>query len=101
MLTYSVTPDKRISMGNKIMVLGSIAFDSSYPTGGESFDRTQLVLRDLDSIIFEDSGVFSFQYDYTNNKVKVFTAAAAPKAEVADTTDLSSLTVIRFRAIGV
>ena len=48
--------------------IGTLAFDSSYPLGGESltFDH------ELKHIEIEPQGGYTFEYDHTNKKVKVF-----------------------------
>lgn len=144
--TYD-TPDPHRIMPNYRIITGSIAFDSSYPTGGESMDLTGKFAT-LELVLFESNSGYLFQYDYTNKKVKVFTptnqhlhtitvaggeagtvfvgiasdandaalskteatartgitgvqnASAAAGAEVANTTDLSALTDVRFVAYG-
>ena len=69
-------------------VQGKLTFDSSYPTGGELLAPSDLGLDDIDHLnVMLLSGAFPV-WDKTNDKLKVFTAAGA---EVANTTDLSSL----------
>lgn len=121
---------------NKRTVRGTIAFDSSYPTGGEPLAARDIGLLVVDDIRFQDNGFrLLYDYDYTNSKVRVFypTGGAAPAAlgapsvavpsgatavtssaaqpdltetggqgvEVANGTNLSTVTGIRFRAEGV
>ena len=89
-----------LTKGGKIMQ-GSVALDSSYPTGGESVEfpfTPQIVLA-------EPSAGYIFQYDYTNEKLKAYYAdydAAADGAliEVANAVNLSALDDIRVLAIG-
>lgn len=128
-LTYSLE-------GSKNVARGTIAFDSSYPTGGESLTAANVGLKTIERITFEDVAGFSFTYDYTNAKVLakcpgVVTGAAGSgtlddfpmsgvgataasvgmtagnattrfggQVEVASTEDLSTLTGVRFEAIG-
>lgn len=80
---------------------GSVAFDSSYPTGGESIS---LPFTPVLVIIAPTSG-YVFEWDYDNNKIKAFYAdydavADGVLIEVADTTDLSALDDVRFVAFG-
>lgn len=53
---------------------GSIAFDSSYPAGGEAAtDISKYFLSGrLYQLRCEQSGGYGFEYDKTNNKIKVF-----------------------------
>ena len=138
---------------NYKLITGSIAFDSSYPTGGEAMDLSNQIPTDLHMVTFENKAGYSFEYDYTNKKVKAFTpngahshdikiddddnaatagvavyfdedaaaqedrlkfvsptdtdgtgvtqdSTAAVAAEVANATDLSALTDVRFMAVG-
>lgn len=52
----------------------TVAFDSSYPTGGESLTPADFGLRVIDMILIEPKNGFEFEYDYTNSLVKVFKA---------------------------
>ena len=70
---------QRIGHGHH-MICGSIALDSSYAFGGEDvasylIDTSGGKFKRLDQVIIEPRGGFSFEYDYTNNKVKVFSPA--------------------------
>ena len=78
---------------------GSFAFSNSYTTGGESLDLSSF-LRRVDLVLFEEvsvAGATLIAYDYTNKKVKAFTAAGT---EVSAATNLSTITV-RFIAFGL
>lgn len=85
---------------------GSIAFDSSYPTGGESLTAADL---GLDSILFarfEPTSGYLFNYDLGNSKVLAWYSdsdgvADGPLAQVPDTTDLAALTTVNFWVVGV
>ena len=129
--THRITPDLMI-------VTGTIAFDSSYPTGGEELDLSPSKFTTLKLVLISNRLGYVFEYDYTNEKVKAFRpyitvangsiatnteigleldaddsflvkASAADKSgitgcmleEVTATTDLSSLTGVRFLAMGV
>jgi hypothetical protein len=99
----ALTITRQDLFGNSRIVIGSFAFDSSYPTNGEACDPGlgTVNLAICDSCV---SG-YVFQYDYANKKIKAFYAdydAVADGAliEVADTTDLSALTSVRMIFIG-
>ena len=85
------------------MMIGSIDFDSSYPTGGEALDLSG----DFDTLhlVFFEAAPIICKYDYTNKKVLAYWfdydgSADAIAIQVADTTDLSAQTGIKFIAWG-
>ena len=84
---------------------GTIDFGASYPTGGESLTPANLNLQDINHIDISSKNGYLFEYDYANKKVKVLyfdydAAADGAAIEVANGTDLSALTGVRFRAYG-
>lgn len=89
------------SVGNRYQSVSTIAFDSSYATGGEALTVAQLGLSDDGEVHIEvhPSAGYVFEYDHTNNKVKAYwvdtTTDGAKMAEVASTTDLSGVTAAR------
>jgi hypothetical protein len=127
------------SIGNRTFVTGTIAFDSSYPTGGESLAAADLGLAKIDFIQVSPKG-FLFEYDYTNSLLLVksqgyahgtggsvttddypitagpgvtsgisiqattgagaVTANLGPLVETFSTDDLSTVTGVRFFAVG-
>lgn len=77
-MTISVTNSEYSVFGNKAIVLADVAFDSSYPTEGESFNpETLFGLHDMSLALFESKQGYAFQYDYSNKKIKVFAQAPA------------------------
>lgn len=86
-------------------VLFNLAFDSSYPTGGEALTPNNLGMEQIVMLIIQCQGGYSFEYDISNQKVKAYwvdtTVDGAPQAEVANTTDLSGVTGVQCLAIGV
>lgn len=85
-----------------------IAFDNSYPTGGEpfdaaaevrskgNFDKTPTVI----GVMIESKGGYVFTYDRANAKILAYygdydPAAAAPLAEVPNETNLAAVTGVR------
>lgn len=87
------------------VVTGTIAFDSSYPTGGEATTAISGHFTELLGVLFEHEDGYTFKYDYTNNKILAYwvdtSVDGAAQAEVADTTDLSGVTALRFFAWGI
>ena len=82
------------------IVTGVYAFDNSYPTGGEDisaiFSEFQQVLGMLveQPITGAQTGKF-VKVDYTNKKLQLFTNAS-PAVEVANASDQSAITALRF-----
>ena len=81
------------------LVAADITFDNSYPTGGEALTPADLGLRDILSVAAEQKGVVSrlCEYDYTTQKLKLFTALST---EAANASDQSTITV-RVLALGM
>lgn len=104
-LTVTLTGDWMESQGNRRAVEATIAFDSSYPTGGESLTAANLGLGVVTHVDVQSKGGYVFAYDYTNSKVLAYveedTAAGGPLPEVADTTSLAAVTGVRVRAVGI
>ena len=92
---YGMNDVKNMGFGMNL-VTGSFDFDSSYPSGGEDFDLSNYFHKDIVQVQFEAKNGYVFEYDKANDKVIAYTAGS----EVADTTDLSSLTDVKFIAIG-
>jgi hypothetical protein len=59
-------------VGNRRQTIATIAFDSSYPTGGEPLTARNIGLGIVDSVEIPSAAGYLFEYDYTNSKVKVF-----------------------------
>lgn len=66
------------SSRGKGVITGTIAFDSSYPTGGESLSGITAYFKDLESIVFESQSGYAFEFDETNDKVKVYLPSGTP-----------------------
>jgi hypothetical protein len=89
--------------GTAKMYVGTIAFDASYPTGGEAIDLGSN--ERLDIVLCPNNTGYQFSWDAANQKLLVYVgdndnAADAPGAQVANTTDLSALTAVPFLAVG-
>ena len=50
---------------------GSIAFDSSYPTGGESANDITKYFNSCKNVMCEQKAGYLFEFDATNKKIKV------------------------------
>lgn len=96
-MALTITRDTVYVLGDRKAVNGSITFDSSYPTGGESLTGADLKLElGLTVMQFEQHPSRIAYYDYTNKKAVLYTALGT---EASDTSDQSSITV-RYRAVG-
>lgn len=88
-MALTITLDRkspaRINKGTRLSILtGTIAFDSSYPTGGEDFTGVSKYFRTLQSVILDNTSGYVFAYDETNKKVKVFLSSGTPAITVAN-----------------
>lgn len=84
---------------------GTIAFDSSYPTGGEALDGAGN--RKYSSVwVVGGTAGYSFSWDAANQKLIAYyadnnNASDGPQIQVPDTTDVASaLGAVKFCAIG-
>ena len=92
------------SIGNKPMrmVFGTIAFDNSYPTGGEAITLSTYFPGGIECVdVFPQAG-YVFVYDKANAKVIGYQSddAVDPLDQIGNTTDLSALTAVPFVAYG-
>jgi len=77
-MSITLSNKKYHVFGDLAAVIADVAFDSSYPYGGESFDSDQeLGMHNIEMLIPESKKGFSVSYDYSNNKFKVFKNAPA------------------------
>lgn len=97
-------PVKSRSPRRQILLTGSYAFDNSYPTGGEDISDIFNQFSSLLGLVIEhpffSAGTGKWvRIDYTAKKAMLFTNAATP-AEVANASDQSGATGLRFVAWG-
>lgn len=110
-MALSVSTNKPVLSGAYRQVSGTITFDSSYPTGGESLALSSLGMYCITELEVQNASstatnayVVSWNRSSTAPTLKVFqgdnaNAAAAPLIEVPNTTNLSAL-VCTFTATG-
>jgi hypothetical protein len=67
---YSLQALKNRNFG---IITGTITFDDSYPTGGESLDLSTK-MADLNVVFIEPTGGYVFTYDHSNKKVMAYYA---------------------------
>jgi len=63
------------NIGSKRMQMCDVTFDSSYITGGESFAAGDVRLSKIDRVIIEGKDGYVFDYDHTNEKIRVYAPA--------------------------
>jgi hypothetical protein len=71
-LTLTYTGDWSRVAGNQRVNTVSIAFDSSYASGGEALTARTLGLSTVTSVQAQAKSGYSFEYDYTNEKLMVY-----------------------------
>lgn len=74
-------------MGNLRWARCTVAFDSSYPTGGESFTPADLGMKTFDVVIIHQTSGLVFEYDYTNKKIKAYSQGVSVGAAGSATMD--------------
>lgn len=94
-------PDVPKSLG---MEVGTIAFDSSYPTNGESYDGIiGTSFREVTALFIPSFGGYLFEAVLgSTKKIKVRWSAASATVlpEITNATDLSALTAVPYIAFG-
>ncbi|MEM2125708.1 MAG: hypothetical protein QXQ53_04855 [Candidatus Methanosuratincola sp.] len=69
-MSLSITINDHTIFGNKRFVTFTIAFDSSYPTGGESLTAANLGLSSIDFLLVEPAHGLLFEYVHSTSKLK-------------------------------
>lgn len=76
----------------------NVTFDSSYPTGGEAFSTSDLGFGTVFYVEVLPTAGYVFEYVASTGKIKAYwvdtTTDGAAMAEVANTTNLSTVTAI-------
>lgn len=112
-MAAAVTITEKVSLGGTDnLYLGTIAMDSSYPTGGEVLDATTATPlpgpTKFKFLTVAQSGGYVAEFIPSSQKLKFYRqknpadagGADIPLPEVANAVDLSGLTAIPFMAIG-
>lgn len=86
-LTVTRTGDWTGYFGTLRYARATIAFDSSYPTGGESLTPADLGMKTIDLIQIHSKSGLVFEYDYTNKKVLAYSQGVTVGAAGAATMD--------------
>lgn len=93
------------SLGSLRAVVASVAFDNSYPTGGESIAASKFGLGKIEFLIAQSTGGYIFAWDNANSKLLAYygdnnNAADGPLIEVPNATDLAALTAVPVLVFG-
>lgn len=104
-LAYTVS-DSRV-VGTEREVRGTVAFDASYPTGGESLSGLAAAcgLSLVNDVKFFPHEGFVFEWDSANAKVLAYygdndNASDGALVQVPNTTDISAQAAVQFVAKG-
>jgi len=71
-MALTITIDDHSVLGSKRVVYGRIAFDTSYPTGGEALTANNIGLGMIDDICFTSNGRLGYIY-YTDTPLPATT----------------------------
>ncbi len=107
---FTLVKSRDLGNGNK-MVIGTLAFDDSYPTNGETVDLSSYFPGGTIDFVAADpvsAGGYVVGHDYGTaaaGKFKVFTgdydpAADSPLVECDNTANLAALTAVRVIVFG-
>jgi hypothetical protein len=69
--------------GNKRVITATLAFDASYPTGGEPLAAVDLGLSAIDFLFAECSNGYLFDYDHANAKMVVRNSVGTHTHDIA------------------
>lgn len=86
-MALTVTQKRYLDLGNSRGVIVNVAFDSSYPTGGEDLTPALLGLSQVDAFI-PVSGNPGYSFQFTGSKLLAFNGTT----QVTNATNLSTLT---------
>lgn len=83
-MALTISNHKTSVFGNKRTSTFDVAFDSSYPTGGEPLSLSNLGLSEVDIVLISQKSGYMLEYDYTNKKVLAYRSAGfTPAGTVA------------------
>lgn len=99
-MALTVTTSPGTVMGTKRVTSGTLALDSSYPTGGYTVTPRLFGLGVIDpgGLSFGQTTGLSLEYDASTGKVAVYQFG---KREVPNGFDLSASTGVSWTAIGI
>jgi len=89
-----------MGIGNRRMHRFEMAFDTSYPIGGETFPKGLVHLRDIDMMLISPRNGYLFEYDYAEDKVLVYNPRGAVTDSLVAEVDPGATTVVSNAANG-
>lgn len=99
-MAISITTKQPESFGSQSGAVGKFTLDSSYPTGGYSVTPGMFSLSLINSLLATTTSGYNLAYNYTTQKLMVFTAAGGGGfSEVSNGTNLSTV-VANYIVIG-
>ena len=105
-MALAITVNKEGVIGDLRYKVLTLAFDSSYPTGGESFTASDV---GMDFFHLVDLGMddgYHFKYDKSNEKILAYyddlsASTDAAQIQVANAVDLSATIDVQTFVIGI
>lgn len=103
-MAIAATTNLTSYFGDQKVVIGTIAFDSSYPTNGEAYTAATFGLKTLSGLFVFPYGGLTFEPIVSALKIKArwvdTSTDGAVLAEVVNTTDISAADLVPFIAFG-
>ena len=104
-MALTITVNKRGIIGDLRYADISLAWDSSYPTGGESLTPADAGFDSFHVVTAHQKSGYTFEMDYTNNKLLAYYydyngASDAVAIQVANAVDLSDVTSHKVFIVG-
>ncbi len=99
-MALTVTVNKRTVYGDQRVIYATVAFDNSYPTGGEAVDVSMFggQLTELtDAILLNSHNLAASRivvWDRPNKKLKLFTALSTEAANASDQSTINDIRVV-------
>ena len=79
-MSLTITNREYAVFGSKRVIFCDIAFDSSYPTGGESLTASDIGLSVVEAVFTLTKSGYIFDYDYANEKLKAYYPSAGEES---------------------
>lgn len=92
-MALTITNINNSMFGNKLAIMADVAFDGSYPFGGEGLVPNKFGLTAIERMIVDTCKGYTVDYDITNEKLKVFTSAPPIIYEEAHTAVANTVTL--------
>jgi hypothetical protein len=101
-MAATVAEVSRDNTGGRLRLIVDITGDNSYPTGGWAVTPAQLGVQRIDRVSADvkspSTTSYIAQWDYANNKIKVFWTGAAVNGTLGEVTNATNLSTLVLRA---